>query len=117
MRTAGLIILVALLALTGCKKCRKENPRARIINNGTEVVSAHIMTSGGNTVNINNIGPGTMSSYASYEEGLIEFTITIGTGGGTVTKYISVTMGTCYEYDIVIDANNNLSSVPHDRNE
>ncbi len=117
MRFLGLILMIAVIGLASCKKCRKENPRARIINNGTEVVSAHIMTSGGNTVNINNIGPGTISDYASYEEGIVEFTITIGNGGNTVTKYISVGMDTCFEYDIVIDANNNLSSVPRDRNE
>lgn len=116
MKTFGLILMVAILALTGCKKCKHEDPRARIINQGTQSVSVQIMTSGGNTVNINNIGPGTTSAYASYASGSVSFNISIGNGNNTVNKSITVGMETCYEYDILIDANNNLSSVPTDRN-
>ena len=58
-----LLFLLPLMLLTlsfvGCKKCKNEDPRARIVNNGTDKVSVQIMTTGGNTVNINNIMPGT----------------------------------------------------------
>ena len=118
MRTLLLISLtIALATLISCNKCRKEDPRARVVNSGTENVSVHIETTGGNTININNIDAGQMSDYESYAEGLVEFTITVGNGGTSVNYVQSVEMETCYEYDIVLDANNNITSVPTDRNE
>ena len=66
-----MIALVGLFAITmnGCKKCKDEDPRARIINNGTQKASVQIKTSGGNTVNINNVDPSTSSAYSSYASG------------------------------------------------
>ena len=64
-----MVKVIALLAVTefsSCKKCKGENPSARIVNNGTSKASVQIKTSGGNTVNLNNVDPGTSSAYASY---------------------------------------------------
>lgn len=107
------LTLIALIAsLESCKKCKKENPRARITNNSNSSVSVQIMTTGGNTVNINNIAPGSTSDYANYAAGLVTFTVKI-----TGVDYVkSVEMELCYEYDIVVDANNNITSIPFDRN-
>jgi hypothetical protein len=108
------IIFCGLFALTmnSCKKCKDEDPRARVINNGTQRASVQIKTSAGNTVNINNVDPGTASSYSSYAAGQVTFTITI-----KGTDYVKAfDMGKCYDYDISIDANNNISSTPLDRN-
>ena len=99
---AVLLLLGAAVILgTGCKKCRNENPRARIVNNGTDKVSVQIMTSGGNTVKINNIMPGTVSEYASYEEGNVQFTIAFQVANDTT---LTVPMDECWEYEIVVDA-------------
>lgn len=119
MKKTAIILSIILLALTfnSCKKCRNEEPRARVLNNGSEDVSVHIETSGGNTVNINNILPGQASEFASYAPGVVDFTITVGNGGSAVNYNISVIMEACFEYDIVLDANNVISSVPTDRNE
>lgn len=112
-----LILLFAVTlvtSLSSCKKCKGEDPRARIVNNGTATVSVHIETSGGNTVNINNIDPGQVSDWASYAPGAVDFTISSGPG---VSVTIGVTMEECWEYDITIASDNSISSVPHDRNE
>src|SRR5688500_860869 len=102
-----------MMGLNSCKECKKEDPRARITNNGTDKASVQIMTSGGNTVNINNIDVGSTSEYASYEPGMVTFTVKI-----TGVDYVkTVDMLTCFEYDIVIDGNNNIVSTPYDRNE
>jgi hypothetical protein len=103
---------VAALGITSCKKCKNEDPRARITNNGTNKASVQIKTSNGNTVNINNVDPGTSSDYASYAAGTVTFTITVN--GNTYEK--TVDMQECYEYDIAIDQNNTITSTPHDRN-
>jgi hypothetical protein len=107
-------LIVLSLAFVGCRKCRNESPRARIVNNGTDKVGVQIQTTGGNTVNINNILSGTSSEYASYAPGLVQFTIAFQVANDTS---FSVMMDECWEYEIVVDANDNVSSVPTDRNE
>jgi len=107
-------ILAGLFAITinGCKKCKDEEPRARIINNGTQKASVQIKTSGGNTENINNVDAGTSSSYSSYAAGKTTFTIKVS----NIDYVKTFDMSKCYEYDIAIDANNNITSTPIDRN-
>jgi hypothetical protein len=110
----GAFALLGLLAFSSCKKCRNEEPRARIVNNGTDKVSVQIMTTGGNTVNINNILPGTASAYASYAPGSVQFTIAFQSHPDTT---VSVAMLECWEYEIVVDASDHVSSTPTDRND
>ena len=100
------------ISITGCKKCRKEDPRARVANNGTQKASIQIKTSGGNTENINNVDPGYVSDWRNFEEGTVTFTITVDKNVFVKT----VDMIKCYEYDVAIDANNNIISTPTDRN-
>jgi hypothetical protein len=101
-----------LLALNACKKCKKEDPRARIINNGTDKASVQIKTTGGNTTNINNIQVGTTSAYSSYSAGIVTYTVNVAN-----TDYVkTVDMAKCYEYDIVVNSDNSITSVPTDRN-
>ena len=109
------IVLTGLLAFTinGCKKCKNEDPRARIINNGTEKADVQVKTSGGNTININNVASGTSSSYSSYAAGQTTFTINVAN-----TNYVkAVDVAKCYDYDIAIDAGNNITVATIDRNE
>ena len=50
------VLIGAALLLTNCgKKCKGQDPQARIINNGTKNVSVQIKTTNGNTVSINNV--------------------------------------------------------------
>ncbi|MFT5648136.1 MAG: hypothetical protein ACI976_002832 [Aureispira sp.] len=103
----------SILAISSCEKCTNEQPRARIENNGTNKASVQIQTSGGNTVNSNNILTGTVSEYSSYAAGDITFTVSVDQS----TAVLTVPMLECYEYDIKIDGNNDITSVPNDRNE
>lgn len=111
---AFVMFAAAIMLGTGCKKCKNEDPRARIINNGTDKVSVQIMTTGGNTVNINNIMPDSISDFAYYAPGLVQFTIAFQ--NNTDTSF-SVTMAECWEYDIIVDETDHVSSVPLNRNE
>lgn len=105
-------LIVALQLITSCKKCKNEDPSARIVNNGTEKASVQIKTTGGNTVNINNIEPGTASPYSSYAPGITTFTIVVGNNELVET----VKMEECFNYDIIIDSNNNILTKTYDRN-
>ena len=111
----GLVIILSVfmvVAMNSCKKCKGEDPSARIINNGTNKASVQIKTSGGNTVNINNVDPGTSSPYSSYAAGQVTFTITVNS-----TNYVkTVDLSQCFDYDIAIDANNVITTTAIDRN-
>ena len=117
MKTVNFLLIFIIagafaFSIDSCKKCSNEDPRARIINNGTEKASVQIKTSGGNTVNINNVDPSTSSAYSSYAAGQITFTITVK--NNPFVKI--VTMSQCYDYDIAIDSNNNITVTSINRN-
>jgi hypothetical protein len=117
MKTAKFFLMVLIAGLftvtmNSCKKCKGEDPRAKIINNGTQKASVQIKTSGGSTVNINNVDPGTSSAYSSYAAGQTTFTIKVS----NIDYVKTVEMSKCYEYDIAIDASNNITSTPIYRN-
>lgn len=109
MLKLGLVVILSVfmvVIMDSCKKCKGEDPSARIINNGTSEASVQIKTSGGHTVNINNVDPGTASPYSSYAPGEITFTITVDS-----IEYVkTVDMQQCYYYDIAIDNANNITS-------
>ena len=118
MRALKLVLFIVMVGffaglIESCgKKCESDPPQARVKNNGTTKASVQIKTSDGNTVNINNVDPGTSSPYASYAAGSIEFTITVN---NTATVK-AVPMSNCYNYDIAIDANNTITTTAFDRN-
>lgn len=106
----ALILGITLTAFTfaSCSdKCKDDDPRARIVNNGTAKASVQIKTSGGNTENINNIESGQASDWRSFAAGNTEFTVSIQ---GVNDTMVAVDMLNCYEYSIAIDAQNRVSS-------
>jgi len=108
------ISLIILVSISSCNNgCDNENPRARIINNGTDDASVQIKTSGGNTENINNIVSGQTSEWRSFAAGNTEFTVTVQ--GVQADTLVAVDLVLCWEYDIIIDANNQVTSSPIER--
>jgi len=94
--------------------CDGENPRAKLINNGTDVADVQIKTSGGNTDNINNIAVGDSSPWESFAPGDVEFTITVK---NVTPTYLTINMKECMDYEIRIDSTNNVEPTIIDRNE
>jgi hypothetical protein len=109
------ILLTGLVALaaTGCDKCDDEDPRARITNNGTQRASVQVQTSGGNTVNLNNVDPGTSSDYANYAPGVATFTLKVS----NVDYVKTLNVEKCHEYTVAIDRNNVITVTDTDRND
>ena len=103
-----MLVVTSLFIITmeSCNKdCEGESPKARIINNGTQKASVQIKTSGGNTVNINDVEVGSTSAYSSYAAGETTFTLKVS----NVDYVKTVSIGNCYDYDIAIDATNNIT--------
>jgi hypothetical protein len=108
-----LIATIGLFTFSSCSEsCDNEDPRARIVNNGTAKASVQIKTSGGNTENINNIESGQISDWRSFAAGNTEFTLAIQ---GEDDTLVVVHMLNCYEYSINIDGQNNVSSSAAER--
>ncbi len=107
--TSLCFMAISYFTITGCKKgCTNEDPRARIVNNANYKSDVQIKTTGGNTVNINNVLPKTTSAYNSFAAGQVTFTINVNQ-----TNIVKVfALDNCFEYDIVIDSTNNVTSVP-----
>ncbi len=113
----GLIALLVAIVISSCsKKCDNEQPRARVLNNGTSSVSVGIKTSNGNTVNINNVATQTATPFVSYAAGNITFTISVTVNGNKTDFVKEVAVGNCYDYEIAIDANNVITVKATDRN-
>ena len=108
-----MMLVLLVISFSSCKKCKNEDPRARVTNNGTAVASVQIKTSNGNTENINNVAAGTSSEYKTYAPGEVTFTITVD----KVNYERTVPMASCFEYNIAIDTNNNITTTPTDRND
>ena len=103
-------VMILITAFSSCsKKCKDENPRARINNQGTDKADVQIKTSGGNTENINNIYTGQVSPWVSYAPGQLEFTINVS---GSTDTVVLVTMSSCWEYDINIDTADRVYTTP-----
>lgn len=107
-------VFILWLIFASCNQpCENEDPRARIVNNGTDKASVQIKTSGGSTENINNIESGQTSAWSSFASGNTEFTVAVQ--GMPDDTLIIVNMVDCWEYEIIIDSNNNVSSSPEER--
>lgn len=109
----SLLILVVLFSfiLMSCG-CDEENPEARITNNGTGKASVQIQTSGGNTVNINNIEVGATSAWTSFSPGNCTFTVAIQGVADPIVKVINLTY--CKRYEIKVNSNNTISFTTSD---
>ena len=108
-----LTVICCAVGFSGCsKKCDNENPRARIANSGTQRAGVQVKTSAGNTVNINNVDPGTTSEYANYAAGSITFTLKVNN-----VDYVKTTdVSKCHDYTIAIDQANVITVTDTDRN-
>lgn len=108
MKLVSLVVLFAFcLAVVGCG-CDEENPTVALANNGTAKADIQIKTSGGNTENMNNIQPGSVTERRSFAPGDIEFTIGIQGVDEPIVYVLRASY--CNEYDVKISEDNSVSS-------
>ena len=107
------MVIMLSFSISGCGGCDDENPSLVLVNNGTDVADIQIKTSGGNTVNINNIPVGSQSEKKTFDSGDIEFTITIQ--GLNEPIVYNLKISTCKDYIVKIKADNTVSGSGIDR--
>ena len=90
--------------------CSGEQPKTRVINNGTTTFILEVVNSDGAIiVSQPGINPGHITNWSSFAEGEVLFALSNPTGDTTDDKVL-LTMDSCMAYEIVIDANNNIVS-------
>ncbi len=65
---------VFIATVFGCGTSPEDPPAFRVKNENTDKVSIQIKTSGGSTLNINDVDPGIVTPYQTTAEGKIEVT-------------------------------------------
>ena len=95
-----LILAGLLLASVSCSTDPEALPKFRVRNDRATDASLQVKTSGGNTININNVQPGTTSAYQEVAKGQIDITLTIqGESGDFTGSFLALTNQT---YTVVV---------------
>ena len=106
-----LFIALSFISI-GCG-CDGENPSVVLTNNGTGKADIQVKTSGGNTININNVQPGTSSTSQTFAPGDIEFTIAIQ--GVADPVLYTLHSASCYDYVVTVNSDNTVTSSGNER--
>lgn len=108
-----LTVFTLTIFLTSCSSgCDNQNPTAKVTNNGADKVSVQIKTTGGSTVNINNIDPNTSSTVESYAPGQVTFVIVLK-DLSEVTE--TVAMNFCTDYVVNVNQDNSITTTSSSR--
>ncbi|WP_340155556.1 hypothetical protein [uncultured Winogradskyella sp.] len=90
--------------------CSNEDPKTRVINNGTVSFNLEVLEADGTTVvSIINIPPNSTTSWASFNEGPVMFSLK-GTDFNVADDKVLIQMDNCTAYEIEVDANNEIVS-------
>jgi len=71
----SILSIAFILSMSACSK--EEDPQFRVLNQRSDKANVQIQTSGGYTININDVGEGQTTAYQSAPEGTIVATAVI----------------------------------------
>lgn len=90
--------------------CVDEDPITRVVNNGTTAFDLNVLDEdGNNVVSILNIPPNSTTSWASFTQGEMLFSLSTNTAFVNDDKVL-LQMDNCMAFEIEIDANNEIVS-------
>ena len=95
-----LIVVVGVILLISLQACSDDPPQFRIRNDRSTKANLQIKTSGGNTININDVEPGTVTAYQQAAEGSIEATASLQ--GETISPMVSFNASNDESYTIIV---------------
>jgi hypothetical protein len=99
MKNMGSFFVVLGIAILACG-CSNDPPQFRVMNQNQAKANVQVKTTGGNTININDVQPGKATEYQSANEGLIEATASIQ--GEQVSPSVSFVAESDESYTIVV---------------
>jgi len=98
----GIFSILFLLTITGCGT--EADPEFRVTNQRVDKANVQVKTSGGNTININDVIQGQLTDYQSTAEGTIIVTAVIQ--NEPITPTITFTAKKDKSYTIVVVTGN-----------
>ena len=101
----GILSLAFIIALSGCTA--ETNPEFRIRNERSSKANVQIQTSGGNTININDVVAGQTTAYQTANEG--DITVTAVIQNESVSPTMTFFAAKDAHYTVVIQAGNTPS--------
>ena len=81
----SLFAIYLMMSVVACSTDPENPPKFRIRNDRATDANLQVKTSGGNTININNVKPGTTSDYQEVATGQVDITVTIQGQSGQYT--------------------------------
>jgi len=81
----SLFAIFLMMSVVACSTDPENPPKFRVRNDRATDASLQVKTSGGNTININNVAPGTTSAYQEVATGQVDITVTIQGQSGQYT--------------------------------
>ncbi len=105
------LVLAFCVALAGCG-CDEESPTVKFVNNTSRIVSVHVETSNGITLDIDDIQAGTTSGEHVIPSGRTNLALVWG--NIPVPYYSELQAEYCYDYELDFTADT-LTIVPHER--
>jgi hypothetical protein len=90
--------------------CSNEAPKTRVINNGTVSFNLEVLEADGTAVvSIINIPPNSTTSWATFTEGEVMFSLK-GSNFDVADDKVLLQMDNCTAFEIEVDANNEIVS-------
>ncbi|NRD23438.1 hypothetical protein HNV10_09325 [Winogradskyella litoriviva] len=90
--------------------CDNEDPKTRVVNNGTVSFNLEVLTADGSTVvSILNIPPNSTTSWASFSENEVMFSLK-GSNFNVADDKVLIQMDNCMAYEIEVNGSNEIVS-------
>ncbi|WP_299100351.1 hypothetical protein [uncultured Winogradskyella sp.] len=90
--------------------CNEEDPKTRVVNNGTVAFNLEVfLTDGTTVVSILNIPPNSTTSWATFSEAEVMFSLK-GSDQNVSDDKVLIQMDNCMAYEIEVDINNEIIS-------
>ena len=91
------------------QSCNNQDPKTKLINNGTVAFTFQIIDSDSNMIEFIDIAPGASTSWISFTEGDTVFNLDSNVIGVSDDK-IAISISNCSEIEIVVNAQNKIDS-------
>ena len=91
------------------QSCNNQDPKTKLINNGTVAFTFQIIDSDSNMIEFVDIAPGASTSWISFTEGDTVFNLDSNVIGVSDDK-IAISISNCSEIEIVVNAQNKIDS-------
>ena len=97
----SVIAIAVMMSVVACSPDPENPPKFRVRNDRATDASLQVKTSGGSTININNVKPSTTSDYQEVATGQVDITVTIQGDAGQYTASFLAQINQSYTVAVI----------------